>query len=47
MNVHGKIIINNTLLETRDAIGVSETDSFEINVEQDSGLLFIEVPMTF
>lgn len=47
MNVHGKIMINNTTLENRDAIGVSDTDSFEINVEEDSGLLFIEVPMTF
>lgn len=47
MNVHGKVTINNTLLETRDAIGVSDANSFEINVKQDSGLLFIEVPMTF
>lgn len=47
MNIHGKIIISETILETRDAIGVSDTDSFKINVEEDSSLLFIEVPMTF
>ncbi|WP_100615321.1 pirin family protein [Confluentibacter citreus] len=47
MNIYGKIIINNNPLETRDAIGVSDTDSFEINVEEDSSLLFIEVPMVF
>ncbi|PKQ46576.1 pirin family protein [Confluentibacter flavum] len=47
MNVYGKIIIDNTTLETRDAIGVSNTESFEISVEEDSGILFIEVPMTF
>ncbi|WP_100613013.1 pirin family protein [Confluentibacter lentus] len=47
MNIHGKIIIDKTTLDTRDALGVSDTDSFEINVEEDSSLLFIEVPMAF
>lgn len=47
MNIHGKIIIDKTTLDTRDAIGISDTDSFEINVEEDSSLLFIEVPMAF
>ena len=47
MNIYGEIIINNINLETRDAIGVSDTDSFEVNTEEDSSLLFIEVPMTF
>ncbi|MGE5944512.1 MAG: pirin family protein [Flavobacteriales bacterium] len=47
MNVYGKIIINGTTLETRDAIGVSDSDLFEISSEEDSSLLFIEVPMSF
>jgi hypothetical protein len=32
-------------LQTRDAIGVSETEDFEIKALDDSQLLFIEVPM--
>ena len=47
MNIYGKIILNNTTLGTRDAIGVSDTDSFEILAEEESSLLFIEVPMAF
>ncbi|RIA09878.1 hypothetical protein OE09_1724 [Flavobacteriaceae bacterium MAR_2010_72] len=47
MNIHGKIAIENKSLETRDAIGVWETPSFEISSEEDSSILFIEVPMNF
>lgn len=45
MNISGKIEIDNDILETRDAIGVSEINSFKINSKSDSELLFIEVPM--
>lgn len=47
MTIHGEVNINKTVLETRDAIGISETDFFEIIAEEDSSLLFIEVPMKF
>lgn len=47
MTVFGKININEITLENRDAIGISDTDAFKINVEEDSSLLFIEVPMAF
>lgn len=45
MNIHGDIEINTIQLKTRDAVGVSETDSFIILPREDSELLFIEVPM--
>lgn len=45
MNIHGNVSVEGNDLETRDAIGVSETQSFEIKTNDDSGLLFIEVPM--
>ena len=47
MTVFGEVVINENTLNTRDAIGVSETDSFEIKPLDDSSLLFIEVPMEF
>lgn len=45
MAIHGNISINDHELETRDAIGISETSAFEIKANEDSALLFIEVPM--
>ena len=45
MNIHGNITINNNILETRDAVGISETNDFKITSNDDSGLLLIEVPM--
>ena len=45
MNIHGQLEIDSKVLNTRDAIGVSETDSFEIKSKTDSEILFIEVPM--
>ncbi|MFD0988785.1 pirin family protein [Mariniflexile jejuense] len=47
MNIHGNVLINNQTLETRDAIGVSETAIFSITPQDNSSLLFIEVPMEF
>jgi hypothetical protein len=37
--------VENDTLETRDAMGISETDSFSIKANDVSGILFIEVPM--
>lgn len=45
MTIHGNILVDGNHLETRDAVGVSKTASFEIKANEDSGLLFIEVPM--
>jgi redox-sensitive bicupin YhaK (pirin superfamily) len=47
MNIHGNVLVDGNHLETRDSIGISETPLFEIKANDDSGLLFIEVPMNF
>jgi redox-sensitive bicupin YhaK (pirin superfamily) len=47
MTIQGNVVVDNQILETRDAAGVSETDSFLIAPNEDSSLLFIEVPMNF
>ncbi|EGV45016.1 pirin family protein [Bizionia argentinensis JUB59] len=46
MNISGNVTIDSTTLETRDALGVSQTDQFLITANDASGLLFIEVPMS-
>lgn len=43
--ISGKIQLNHTVLEARDAIGISETKTFQLSVLEDSQVLFIEVPM--
>jgi hypothetical protein len=45
MNIFGKVTIETETLESRDAIGILETETFSITANDDSGLLFIEVPM--
>ena len=45
MNIHGEIVIDNETANTRDAIGISNTNDFELTAKEDSQLLFIEVPM--
>ncbi|WP_434035875.1 pirin family protein [Formosa sp. 4Alg 33] len=45
--IHGTIEIENTELETRDAIGVSETETFKITSKSQASVLIIEVPMRF
>jgi redox-sensitive bicupin YhaK (pirin superfamily) len=44
--VDGNIKANGSSLLSRDAIAVSETDSFQMNSVSDSKVLFIEVPMS-
>jgi redox-sensitive bicupin YhaK (pirin superfamily) len=46
MTIYGNYEIKDNILETRDAIGISETNHFTVNAKEDSGLLFIEVPMS-
>ena len=43
--INGSVEINGTTLNNRDALGISETDSFTINASEDAELLAIEVPM--
>jgi redox-sensitive bicupin YhaK (pirin superfamily) len=45
MNITGNITIDEKELLSRDAIGIIETDKFNIAAKQDSQLLFIEIPM--
>lgn len=45
MTIFGNYSINENELQTRDAVGVSETSNFNIKTNEDSGLLFIEVPI--
>ena len=45
MNISGESEINSEVLESRDALGISETDRFNILSKTYSELLFIEVPM--
>jgi quercetin 2,3-dioxygenase len=43
--INGSIKVNDTVLGKRDAIGISETDSFSITASEDAELLAIEIPM--
>ncbi|WGD34386.1 pirin family protein [Olleya sp. YS] len=45
MNITGEVSVENNVLESRDAIGVSNTTDFSIQSKTPSQLLFIEVPM--
>ena len=47
MLIDGEIIIDNKTLNKRDAIGIEQTNSFEIFSAKKSQLLFVEVPMKF
>ncbi|AXO79414.1 pirin family protein [Olleya aquimaris] len=46
MVISGEVEINEKTLKTRDAIGVSNTKSFNVITNLNSQLLFIEVPMS-
>ncbi len=43
--IEGKVELGGTILEKRDALGIYDTDSFELNVREDSKILLIEIPM--
>ena len=45
VNINGKVDVNGQQLNKRDAIGISETDSFTITAAEDAELLAIEIPM--
>lgn len=44
--IEGEIKIENQQMNTRDALGVWETDSFKIEVSKDAEVLIIDVPMS-
>jgi quercetin 2,3-dioxygenase len=43
--INGSVSVNGNVLNKRDAIGISESDSFEITASTDAELLAVEVPM--
>ena len=45
MNIEGEIEVNGEKLETRDAIGIWETNEIEIKANSDSRFLIMEIPM--
>ncbi|MGJ5641055.1 pirin family protein [Formosa sp. S-31] len=47
MIISGKAIVADEQLETRDAVGISNTKRFEVKTVEETSLLFIEVPMQF
>jgi len=47
MNIEGEKTILNHPLESRDALGVWETDEIEILATETGRILLIEVPMQF
>ena len=44
--IEGEIATNNQTLTARDAMGITETQSFEISVKKRAKILLVEVPMT-
>jgi redox-sensitive bicupin YhaK (pirin superfamily) len=45
--ISGKATINGQALDTRDAVGVYETDTVVVTADADTEILLIEVPMQF
>ena len=43
--INGSVKVNDTVLNKRDAAGISDTDSFTITATEDAELLAVEVPM--
>lgn len=43
--IEGKIQIDNLILSRRDGVGISETDTIELQTLEDAHILLIEVPM--
>ena len=45
MVIEGEVEIGEQILAERDALGTTETATFEITAHQDAQMLIIEVPM--
>lgn len=46
MNIYGSGEVDNTLFNTRDALGVSQTKEIDLKAKEESDFLLIEVPMS-
>lgn len=44
--IEGKIEVDNQILRTRDAMGITDFELFEIKINSESKILLVEVPMT-
>ena len=47
MLIDGEVEINKEILQKRDAIGIEQTENFEISSKNNAQLLIIEIPMKF
>ena len=47
MLISGKVKLNDIILQSRDAMGIWQSDSFAIDAQDNAEILFIEVPMFF
>ena len=45
MNIEGEVVVNEQSAKSRDAIGISNSNGFKVSANEDSQILFIEVPM--
>ena len=45
--IKGSVTINEITLNSRDALGIYDTNSFDILATEDAELLAVEVPMEF
>ncbi|WP_372830423.1 pirin family protein [Psychrobacter maritimus] len=45
--ISGKVEVNGNTLDTRDGLGVWDTKNFTMDVEEDTKVLLMEVPMSF
>lgn len=43
--ISGTVIINGNTLETRDGLEISETQSFTLDIAENSQVLLMEVPL--
>ena len=43
--ISGSVKIGDTILNQRDALGITETEQFDLEIDKDSEILLIEVPM--
>jgi redox-sensitive bicupin YhaK (pirin superfamily) len=44
--IEGEIEVDNQILRTRDAMGITDFEQFEIKINSESKILLVEVPMT-
>ena len=45
--ISGEIVIDSKILNFRDALGINNSDSFEIHANLNSEVLLMEIPMEF